>query len=214
MSETTQEPSRWERTSKCECGGTVVSHGGMTEEGERWGGNCKRCGKGYGEYSDARVEATPEPTGRARVKVIHLGSQQRLCQKCPSTDFTALVREPVTTRKGEGVYRDTPLVTLEQAFMRCARCGDEWMTEEQASAFEKQLSTKTFHEYRAITAHTQRALTGVASLLGEAYEHWDAGNDAKVGKILNALTGSLPKYDARADAFRAALSTEPRNGTL
>jgi hypothetical protein len=40
----------------------------------------------------------------------------------------------------------------------------------------------------------------------EAHGHWDADRDSKVGKLLIALSGGLPKYDARIDAIHAALA--------
>lgn len=46
------DESRWFRVGVCECGGRVESNGGMTEEGECWGGNCLACGRGFGENSD------------------------------------------------------------------------------------------------------------------------------------------------------------------
>lgn len=55
-------------------------------------------------------------------------------------------------------------------------------------------------------------LTDVEALLREAYEHWDADREFKVGKILLALIGHNKGYDKRADAFRAALAASPAEG--
>ena len=56
-------------------------------------------------------------------------------------------------------------------------------------------------------------LQGVHDLLSEAYEHWDADREFKVGKILLALIGHNKGYDKRSDAFRAALaSAQPKTG--
>lgn len=50
-------------------------------------------------------------------------------------------------------------------------------------------------------------MDGIVDLAVEAYDHWDNDRDAKVGKILRALAGLLPGYDARADAFHDRRST-------
>lgn len=50
-------------------------------------------------------------------------------------------------------------------------------------------------------------LDGIVDLAVEAYDHWDNDRDANVGKILRALAGLLPGYDARADAFHDRRST-------
>ncbi|MDQ0035464.1 hypothetical protein J2W30_003232 [Variovorax boronicumulans] len=52
-------------------------------------------------------------------------------------------------------------------------------------------------------------LRGVDALLREAYEHWDADRELKVGKILLALIGFNKGYDKRADAWCAALKPKP-----
>lgn len=52
-------------------------------------------------------------------------------------------------------------------------------------------------------------LRGVDALLREAYEHWDADREFKVGKILLALIGFNKGYDKRADAWCAALKPKP-----
>jgi hypothetical protein len=39
------------------------------------------------------------------------------------------------------------------------------------------------------------ALEGAISIAKVAYEHWDKDRDAKVGKMLSALSGYLPKYN-------------------
>lgn len=51
-------------------------------------------------------------------------------------------------------------------------------------------------------------LAGVVAMASEAYEHWDADRDMKVGKILLALAGDNPRYDKRADALHAALRAQ------
>lgn len=66
----------------------------------------------------------------------------------------------------------------------------------------------------ASPAHTSEArdavLQGVRELAIKAAAHWDADEDMKVGKILMALAGQLPKYDKRADAFDAACDAAMR----
>jgi len=49
-------------------------------------------------------------------------------------------------------------------------------------------------------------LGGVVELARDAHAHWDGDRDAKVGKLLLALAGHVPRYDPRADALHAALS--------
>lgn len=50
------------------------------------------------------------------------------------------------------------------------------------------------------------ALKSAIEIAGEIHEHWDADNDSKVGKMLLALAGHLPKYDKRIDVIHAALN--------
>lgn len=50
------------------------------------------------------------------------------------------------------------------------------------------------------------AMKGVGEMLNEAYEHWDADREMKVGKILLALLDYKIRYDKRSDAWHAALS--------
>jgi hypothetical protein len=60
--------------------------------------------------------------------------------------------------------------------------------------------------------HEPAMLQGVEALLNEAYAHWDADREFKVGKILLALIGHNKGYDKRSDAFRAALSASKQGG--
>ena len=48
------------------------------------------------------------------------------------------------------------------------------------------------------------ALLLVGQLAREAYTHWDADRDSKVGKMLLALAGLNDRYTERADKIRAA----------
>jgi hypothetical protein len=50
------------------------------------------------------------------------------------------------------------------------------------------------------------ALKLVVTIASEAHDHWDNDRDAKVGKILIALSGHLPRYDKRIDELHAAIS--------
>jgi hypothetical protein len=51
-------------------------------------------------------------------------------------------------------------------------------------------------------------LSGVVELARDAHAHWDGDRDAKVGKLLLALAGHVPRYDPRADALHAALTNK------
>lgn len=50
---------------------------------------------------------------------------------------------------------------------------------------------------------------GALEMMREAYAHWDADREYKVGKILLALIGHNKGYDKRADAWTAAMLGEP-----
>jgi hypothetical protein len=50
------------------------------------------------------------------------------------------------------------------------------------------------------------ALQEVVKLANQAHDHWDNDRDAKVGKILLALSGHMPRYDKRIDAIHAAIA--------
>lgn len=51
-----------------------------------------------------------------------------------------------------------------------------------------------------------RALETLVKAAGDAYEHWNNDRDAKVGKLLLALSGHLPEYRAELAAAHAALA--------
>lgn len=57
-----------------------------------------------------------------------------------------------------------------------------------------------------VNAELLDALKSVVQLAEEAYEHWDNDRDAKVGKYLLALSGSLTKYGKRFDAIHEAIA--------
>lgn len=61
-------------------------------------------------------------------------------------------------------------------------------------------------EAAAAVAELVAAVRGIRELAIKASGHWDADEDMKVGKILMAMAGQLPKYDQRADALHAALA--------
>ena len=50
------------------------------------------------------------------------------------------------------------------------------------------------------------ALQEVVKLANQTHDHWDNDRDAKVGKILLALSGHMPRYDKRIDAIHAAIA--------
>lgn len=57
-------------------------------------------------------------------------------------------------------------------------------------------------------AQYRDALVLAGSVAKQALEHWDAGRDAKVGKILRALAGDLPGYMPETASIHAALKGE------
>lgn len=64
---------------------------------------------------------------------------------------------------------------------------------------------------RALLADYDRmrdALNGAVAVAREAHAHWDADRDAKVGKLLLALSGYALGYDPRTDAVQTALAQE------
>lgn len=163
----------------------------------------------------APEEATgPTPETRQRVKVTQL-REPLSCLKC--TRLAAVITARVATRKGEGIYADTPLVTLDQYFMRCPSCGDEWMTPEQASTFEKHLSTETFQAYRGVTfalrsqlEETRReldAMTFDRDFNQTAARDILAENVKMLGELADMLPGSR-----WADQFAALRTSLPSSG--
>lgn len=50
------------------------------------------------------------------------------------------------------------------------------------------------------------ALQNLSIVMQELHDHWDNDRDAKVGKILIALSGHLPRYDKRIDELHAAIA--------
>ena len=57
-----------------------------------------------------------------------------------------------------------------------------------------------------LNAELLDALQEVLKLAIQAHDHWQNDQDAKVGKILLALSGHLPRYDKRIDAIHATLA--------
>lgn len=49
------------------------------------------------------------------------------------------------------------------------------------------------------------ALKRMVSLAKTAFKKWDEGEDHKVGKLLNAMTGGLPGYTADTDFIQTVL---------
>lgn len=154
---------------------------------------------------------TETPTARGRVKVTRIARPQDHCWECKTPGVE--VSESVTTRKGEGVYADTPLVTLPQRFMRCATCGREWMTEQQHTSFETQVSAHTFHEYRRIVARTQRSLSSLqeaarehAALVEHFLDECSGEADSVLACAYHEYKGALANAAAK---LRATLSETP-----
>lgn len=53
-----------------------------------------------------------------------------------------------------------------------------------------------------------QALRQATAIANEAQDEWDADNHGRVGKILLALAGFLPKYRPDTDAIHATLQAE------
>jgi hypothetical protein len=68
-------------------------------------------------------------------------------------------------------------------------------------------ATEAIAAERAEVVRLRTALHCAVELARDAHAHWDADQDAKVGKLLLALAGHNQKYDSRADAVHAALAT-------
>jgi hypothetical protein len=61
-----------EPTQLCECGGRIRGSGGIADyggshHGEVWGGNCEKCGRGFGDNAD-------EDLSRRAGNIIQLAS--------------------------------------------------------------------------------------------------------------------------------------------
>lgn len=81
---------------------------------------------------------------------------------------------------------------------------EHWWDKEHVSAL-------AWQGRAALAAQAQpaaQALDAIVDLAQEAHRHWDADRDAKVGKLLMALSGYLPGYDKRADALHAAIAAQ------
>ena len=77
-------------------------------------------------------------------------------------------------------------------------CKHQYMCEPEAWFDEKVVI--------AANAELLESLQEVVKLANQAHDHWDSDHDAKVGKILLALSGHLPRYDKRIDAIHAAIA--------
>lgn len=64
---------------------------------------------------------------------------------------------------------------------------------------------------QTLEATQAQALDAIVDLAQEAHRHWDADRDAKVGKLLMALSGYSPGYDKRADALHATIAAQKGN---
>jgi len=58
----------------------------------------------------------------------------------------------------------------------------------------------------SVNAELLESLQEVVKLANQAHDHWDNDRDAKVGKILLALSGHMPRYDKRIDTLHAAIA--------
>lgn len=58
----------------------------------------------------------------------------------------------------------------------------------------------------------REALENAISIANEAYNEWDRDNDMRVGKILIALAGRMPKYRPDIDQIHAAMALAKEGG--
>lgn len=68
------------------------------------------------------------------------------------------------------------------------------------------------HEIRRLRAENERfraALQSAVDFADEAWAKWDADEDVRVGKMLIALAGGLPKYRPETDAIHETLRLNP-----
>lgn len=103
-----------------------------------------------------------------------------------------------------GPYSEALKCHLGGGCSECGGIGAVW----DATDYEAMVAAPTGSE-----SGDAAVLQGVDGLLREAYAHWDADREFKVGKILLALIGFNKGYDKRADAWRAALQgVKPQEG--
>ena len=60
---------------------------------------------------------------------------------------------------------------------------------------------------RAENAEWRRLLQSAVDFADEAWTKWDADEDMRVGKMLVALAGGVPKYRPETDAIHKALKS-------
>ncbi len=68
---------------------------------------------------------------------------------------------------------------------------------------------------RALACHDElvTSLEAVKRIAKEAHGNWDRAEDHRVGKILWALAGGMPKYRADIDAIHAAIDKATKTAT-
>ena len=86
----------------------------------------------------------------------------------------------------------------------CDRCGDARCSDPDS----KWCSDILLMRYKAEADALLLACDGIVQMAEEAYSHWDNDRDSKVGKMLCAIAAGKTGYDARADAFHAALRSQ------
>jgi len=70
------------------------------------------------------------------------------------------------------------------------------------------------YAYYLGTRNSEALLRSVQGIASEAFRHWDADEDMKVGKILQALSGRLPGYRIDTDLIDAAITKESDDGRV
>lgn len=152
-------------TPKCECGGTIVGSGGMqdyggTHEGYVWGGNCQRCGRGYGENVDEMPHDGPTAIfdeAMRQVRAGAWGNGARLngveCAAVAET-FEEMVneREDAASEPVAAPTSGTPteLGAINNALVQLQHIADTWdMTNELRATFNEGLG-RARNEFEAM----------------------------------------------------------------
>lgn len=101
---------------------------------------------------------------------------------------------------------DAACAKMELSLERMERNRDMW--KQQCANQAQTLASK-----EAELVRLRGVLSGAVEVARDAHAHWDADQDAKVGKYLLALAGFNPRYDQRTDAIHAALTQPPKEPT-
>lgn len=81
-----------------------------------------------------------------------------------------------------------------------------------AFAFDADIGREVLGEAATEIERLRDALRYMRGLADEVHSHWDADNDSKVGKLLLAMSGRLPKYRDDIDKVLALIPAKQGNG--